>query len=128
VRPADAPQRLELGTEPAARVLVGEPVAQDLDGDGALVGGHAEEDRPHAALPEPAEQAVRSDAGRVGGSKRCDRHRTSPDSTAAAAPEAIARSRQRPAGAEAPVLRLRSRARASRSTSTDKKVRTGASS
>ena len=77
VRPADAPQRLELVPEAPTRVGVGEAVAQDLHRDRALVGGDAEVDGAHAALAETTEQAVRADAGRVGRSQRCDGHRDS---------------------------------------------------
>jgi hypothetical protein len=68
--PAHPAQRVELVPEPPPRVGVAQPVAQHLDGHGAVVGGDAEEDGAHAALAEPAEQAVRTDRRRVGRAQR----------------------------------------------------------
>jgi hypothetical protein len=78
VRAAHPAQRVELLPEPPPRVAVGHRVAQHLHRDGPLVGGDAEEDRPHAALAEAAEQAVRADDRRVARAQRCDGHRASP--------------------------------------------------
>ena len=78
VRPTDATQRVELVAEAPSGVRVAQPVAQHLHRDGAVVGGHPEEDGAHAALTQPAEQPVGADGGGVGRAQRSDRHGTSP--------------------------------------------------
>jgi hypothetical protein len=78
VRAADAAQRLDLVPEAPAGVRVGHAVAQHLDRHRPLVGGDPEEDGPHPALAESAEQAVRPDDGGVAGAQRCDGHGASP--------------------------------------------------
>ena len=80
VRASHPSQRVELVTEAAAGVRVGEAVAQDLDGHCSVVAGHAEKDRAHAALAEATEQAVRPDAHRVGVAQGGDGHSASPGS------------------------------------------------